>query len=125
MQAKNRSNLRVLPFSPVQQLILEKCAENLTATGVVYIDYAGGQTVNATANKEVILSAGSIQTPQLLMLSVSCCLSMITAVFIKQPTQGIGPTDTLDKAGIQVYLANAISVRSKSLYAVSFQVAFH
>jgi choline dehydrogenase-like flavoprotein len=70
MQAKGRSNLKVLPFSPARQLILEEGLEGVTATGVVYVDYASGQTLNATA-KEVILSAGSFQTPQLLMLSVS------------------------------------------------------
>lgn len=80
MQAKDRPNLRVLTFSPVQQLVFEEGAGKLTATGVVYIDYAGGRTLNVTANKEVIMSAGSIQTPQLLMLSVCCYLTMIRAM---------------------------------------------
>jgi choline dehydrogenase len=71
MQAKGRSNFKVLPFSPVQHIILEKGASGVTATGVVYIDYASGQTLNATANIEVIMCAGSFQTPQLLMVSVS------------------------------------------------------
>ena len=88
MQAKSRSNLKVLPFSPVQQLILEQSGSSVTATGVVYLDYASGQTFNATANKEVIMSAGSIQTPQLLMLS------------------GIGPAETLAKVGVQLYVGN-------------------
>lgn len=70
MQAKNRTNLKVLPFSPVHQVILEKRNASVIVTGVVYLDYASGQTFNATAGKEVIISAGSIQTPQLLMLSV-------------------------------------------------------
>jgi choline dehydrogenase-like flavoprotein len=70
MQAKDRPNLKVNTFSPTQQLILEESSGKLTATGVVYIDYVGGRTLNATAKKEVIMSAGSIQTPQLLMLSV-------------------------------------------------------
>jgi choline dehydrogenase-like flavoprotein len=74
-QAKGSSNLKVLTFSPVQQLILTESTEGVTTTGVVYVDYASGQTLNATANKEVIMSAGSIQTPQLLMLSVSEQLS--------------------------------------------------
>ncbi|KAF2435299.1 hypothetical protein EJ08DRAFT_692566 [Tothia fuscella] len=69
MQAKGRSNLKVLPFSPVQRLVLEESSEGVVVTGVVYMDYASGQTLNATA-KEVILSAGSFQTPQLLMLSI-------------------------------------------------------
>lgn len=59
MQAKGRSNLKVLPFSPVQQIILEKEGSDITATGVVYTDYASGMTLNATANREVIMSAGS------------------------------------------------------------------
>lgn len=70
MQAKGRPNLHVLTFSPVQQIILEEGSGTPSAKGVVYIDYQGGRTLNATATKEVILSAGSIQTPQLLMLSV-------------------------------------------------------
>lgn len=70
MQARNRSNLKVLEMSPVQQVILEKAGDAVVATGVVYIDYASGQTLNATAKKEIILSAGTLKTPQLLMLSV-------------------------------------------------------
>lgn len=70
MQAKNRSNLKVLTRSPVQQLILQESGDGVIATGVVYLDYASGQTLNATASKEVIISAGAFKTPQLLMLSV-------------------------------------------------------
>ncbi|KAF2131244.1 GMC oxidoreductase [Dothidotthia symphoricarpi CBS 119687] len=88
MQARDRPNLKVLELSPVQQIILEGTGEDMTASGVVYIDYASGQTINATANKEVIMSAGSIKTPQLLMLS------------------GIGPAKTLAKAGIQQKVVN-------------------
>lgn len=86
MQAKSRSNLKVLPFSPVQQIILEQEGGDVTASGVVYLDYASGMTMNATATKEVIMSAGSFQTPQLLMLS------------------GIGPAETLAKVGVELYV---------------------
>ena len=58
-------------MSPVQQVILQESGNGSVATGVVYTDYATGQTLNATATKEVIMSAGAIKTPQLLMLSVS------------------------------------------------------
>jgi choline dehydrogenase len=70
MQAKNRTNLKVLTMSPVQQIMLEGSGNSVTATGVVYLDYASGQTLNATASKEVIMSAGAFNTPHLLMLSV-------------------------------------------------------
>jgi hypothetical protein len=57
-------------MSPVQQIILDETADGVVASGVVYTDYSSGQTVNATAKKEVIISAGTFKTPQLLMLSV-------------------------------------------------------
>ncbi|KAK0856662.1 hypothetical protein LTR87_017904 [Friedmanniomyces endolithicus] len=85
---RNRPNLTVRPLSQVQQVILEQQNDSLTATGVVYADMQGGMTVNITASKEVILSAGVFQTPQLLMLS------------------GIGPQQTLRKFGIPEYLEN-------------------
>jgi choline dehydrogenase len=70
MQAQDRPNLKVLEMSLVQQIILEKTANATVATGVVYLDYVSGQTLNATAKKDIILSAGAMTTPQLLMLSV-------------------------------------------------------
>lgn len=86
MQAKGRSNLKVLPFSSVQQIILKQEGGEVTASGVVHVDYASGITMNATVTKEVIMSAGSFQTPQLLMLS------------------GIGPAETLAGVGVEVYV---------------------
>ena len=71
MQAVGRPNLQVLTYSPVQKLILEQQDSSVVATGVVYNDYASGATINVTASKEVIMSAASIQTLQLLLLSVS------------------------------------------------------
>ena len=86
MQAAGRANLQVLTFSPVQRIILEQQGSSIVATGVVYNDYASGATINVTATKEVIMSAGSFQTPQLLLLS------------------GIGPVATLADNGIQMYV---------------------
>jgi choline dehydrogenase len=61
----HRKNLVLKTLSQVQQIILDKKDGELTATGVVYMDMQTGATVNATATKEVILSAGVFQTPQL------------------------------------------------------------
>lgn len=77
MQAQGRPNLKVLEMSPVERVILEETGETVKATGVVYTDYASGQPLNATANKEVIVSAGVFKTPQLLMLSVCNLFSLL------------------------------------------------
>ena len=71
LPAENRTNLHVATRAQVQSIILEqKVNGSLSATGVVYNDIASGMTLNVSANFEVILSAGAIQTPQVLMLSV-------------------------------------------------------
>ncbi|KAK0303168.1 hypothetical protein LTR82_017642 [Friedmanniomyces endolithicus] len=85
---RTRPNLIVRPLSQVQQVTLEMRDGSLAATGVVYSDMASGTTLNVTASKEVILSAGVFQTLQLLMLS------------------GIGPQETLQSFGISEYLVN-------------------
>ncbi|KAK3629309.1 hypothetical protein LTR56_013032 [Elasticomyces elasticus] len=85
---RTRPNLTVRPLSQVQQVILEMRDGALVATGVVYADMVFGTTVNVTASKEVILSAGVFQTPQLLILS------------------GIGPQETLQNYGIPQHLVN-------------------
>ncbi|MDB0022117.1 choline dehydrogenase [Candidatus Pseudothioglobus singularis] len=76
--AKNRSNLKILTNVLVQKVILE----NKIAMGVEYS--INGNKKALKANKEVILCAGSIGSPQLLQLS------------------GIGPKKVLDDAGVDV-----------------------
>lgn len=60
-----RSNLHVKKFSTVTKIIIDP--NNKTATGVEFLTNIIITRVNA--RKEVILSAGSINSPQLLMLS--------------------------------------------------------
>lgn len=74
----SRPNLTVRTRSIVRQIVVE----NAIATGVVYRDAAGEQA--ARAEREVLLCAGAIASPQLLMLS------------------GIGPADHLRELGIAV-----------------------
>lgn len=76
--AMKRSNLTVVTHALAHKVILE----DKVAQGVRY--EVKGKVIEATANKEVILSAGSIGSPHLLQLS------------------GIGPADVLKKAGIEV-----------------------
>jgi choline dehydrogenase len=77
--AMNRPNLEVKTQALTSRILIK----NDRATGVEFIDKKSGQVHTVAAEKEVILSAGSFQSPQLLMLS------------------GIGDADILKAQGIQ------------------------
>ena len=78
--ALKRSNLTVVTKARVQRIRIE----NGRAVGIDYVREAGREA--ADASHEVILSAGAIQSPQLLQLS------------------GIGPADVLRECGIPVVI---------------------
>jgi choline dehydrogenase len=81
---QNRSNLDVVTYGQVQSLILSQNGTK-QAKGVVYSDQMTGMLVNVTATKEVIMAAGTIQTPQLLMLSVrdyDLCLPLLKPALV-------------------------------------------
>uniref|UniRef100_A0A6P7G5F5 Uncharacterized protein LOC114334338 n=1 Tax=Diabrotica virgifera virgifera TaxID=50390 RepID=A0A6P7G5F5_DIAVI len=75
---KSRPNLKIVLNAAVNKIILD-CDK---AKGVTFV--LKGTTYRAKAKKEVILSAGAINSPQLLMLS------------------GVGPQDDLKKLNISV-----------------------
>lgn len=76
--AMKRSNLTVSLRARVTRLLFEK-------NRVIGVEYdSGGKIRTARANREVILSAGAVQTPQILQLS------------------GIGPADHLRQLGIEI-----------------------
>lgn len=76
--AMERGNVTVVTEAATTRVIVEKGR----AVGVAYVQ-RGRETI-ARASREVILSGGAINSPQLLMLS------------------GIGPADHLRKVGVQV-----------------------
>lgn len=80
-EAENRPNLTIITGAQATRLILER----LAAKGVEYRT-STGEIHTAQAEKEVIVSAGAIGSPHLLMLS------------------GIGPRHELDAAGITCVL---------------------
>ena len=82
----HRPNLRVLTNAAVREIVLEQRGEQWTAAGVRF-DH-GDQTYTVAALREVILSAGSVASPQLLELS------------------GIGNPSVLERAGIEVKIPN-------------------
>ena len=80
-EAENRSNLRIITGAQATRLVLD----GLVAKGVEYRT-SDGETRIAFASREVILSAGAIGSPHLLMLS------------------GIGPRQELAAAGVACVL---------------------
>ena len=79
-----RSNLAVLTSALVGKInwSAEKIGGNIVASGVTFI--SGGNTYTVNATKEVILSAGSVNTPQLLELSGIGNASILAVAGVKQ-----------------------------------------
>ncbi|WP_293266987.1 choline dehydrogenase [Neptunomonas sp.] len=77
-EAMKRSNLTLITGVLTRKVIMD----GKRAVGIEY--EKSGSTVNATANKEVILAAGSIGSPHLLQLS------------------GVGPAKVLEEAGVEL-----------------------
>lgn len=75
----DRPNLHVSLHSTVEKVLIHE--DTNQAYGVVFNKHGKKKTIYA--DREIILSAGALQSPQLLMLS------------------GIGPTDHLEKVGIK------------------------
>ena len=83
--AKNRPNLTIWTEAQAEKLVFETGVDGNQRCVGVQVSRAG-ESVCATARTEVILSAGAINTPQILQLS------------------GIGPADLLKTHGIEVKL---------------------
>jgi choline dehydrogenase-like flavoprotein len=113
--ALTRQNLVLLPEAPVSRILIE----NAAATGVV-VSQRGGPSHTLRARREVILCAGAVQSPQLLMLS------------------GVGDADELARHGIGLHqhlpgvggnyhdhLAISILMETRNTlsYGLSFQTA--
>lgn len=71
-RAESRSNVDIITNAPVQSLKWdsETGSEAPKVSGVVFIEHATGLYHTVTAKKEVIVTIGTFQSPQLLMVSV-------------------------------------------------------
>ncbi|CEH18770.1 Glucose dehydrogenase/choline dehydrogenase/mandelonitrile lyase (GMC oxidoreductase family) [Ceraceosorus bombacis] len=68
--AQNRPNLHVLTGHQVTRVLLDSSdPANVRATGVQYAASRGSDVKTVNANREVIVSGGSVNTPQILQLS--------------------------------------------------------
>jgi choline dehydrogenase-like flavoprotein len=81
-----RANLHVILRAQVQKITIE----NRRASGVVYVQ--GGQTQTIHARREVLLSAGAILSPQVLMLSGVGAASELRAhgITVQHHLPGVG-----------------------------------
>ena len=84
-EVEQRPNLEVICGAQVIRVLLEADPDSLRATGVEYRT-ADRQTATVLAAKEVVLSAGAVGSPHLLMLS------------------GVGPQAELDAVGVPCHL---------------------
>ena len=84
-ETERRPNLTIITGAHVTRVVLDGSTGHVMATGVEY-RLAGGETRTALAATEVVLSAGAIGSPHLLLLS------------------GIGPRMELEAAGIACYV---------------------
>jgi choline dehydrogenase len=80
-EAESRANLTIIAGAQAARVVLQESSGKMAATTLEYRT-ADGQIHTASALKEVILSAGAVGSPHLLMLS------------------GIGPAKELEKAGV-------------------------
>lgn len=78
-----RPNLTIMPNAKVTKIIIDRC--NKRAVGVEYLRINSTVRRRAYVRKEVIVSAGTVDSPKLLMLS------------------GIGPAHDLKEANIRVF----------------------
>ena len=81
-EAEGRENLDVICQAQATGLVLEDGPDGLRATGVEYRT-AAGETAVVHAAKEIVVSAGAVGSPQLLLLA------------------GIGPRNELEPLGIR------------------------
>ncbi|KAL1744312.1 GMC oxidoreductase [Schizophyllum fasciatum] len=100
-----RENLVLLPGALVTGINFDANGGSLTATSVSFVK--GGSSYNATVAKEVVLSAGTVNTPQILELS------------------GIGKADVLSAAGVPQLLDLPVgeNLQEHTYSSIAFEVA--
>jgi choline dehydrogenase-like flavoprotein len=99
-KAEQRPNLTVICGAQVTKVILEDGPGGLRATGVEYRS-DDGATVVVQAAREVILSAGAVGSPQILMLS---------GIGPKSELEAVGVTCRLDAADVGKHLKDHLQV---------------
>ncbi|CAG0902764.1 unnamed protein product [Darwinula stevensoni] len=94
---RHRRNLHVLLNTPVSRIVIDESTK--TAKGIEYLNEDGSRRF-VSATREVILSAGVVASPQILMLSGIGPKKELEKHGILM-LSGIGPKKELEKHGIQ------------------------
>ena len=75
-RVRSRSNLTVMSSTTVEKIVTDT-SDGVTATGVRYVNTKSGEKGTVCARKEIIVSAGAINSPRLLeprdSATGSCC----------------------------------------------------
>ncbi|KXG51080.1 Glucose-methanol-choline oxidoreductase [Penicillium griseofulvum] len=103
-----RSNLRLLTETVVERILFKQEDGDVIATGVQVKSQGNADSYQITAKKEVVLCAGSLNSPQLLELS------------------GIGGADLLQAHGIPVIVDNPAvgeNLQDHAITSINFEVA--
>ncbi|KAG1647829.1 Alcohol dehydrogenase [acceptor] [Nymphon striatum] len=84
---KKRPNLQIITHAQVDKIVIK----DKRAIGVIYTDRGGNQQT-VTANKEIVLSGGAINSPQILMLSGIGEGGQLSehGIAVEQDLQGVG-----------------------------------
>lgn len=102
----DRENLHVIKMAHVNRLIVDKTTKRVS--GVEFTRLPEQKTMTAKVRKEVILSAGAVNTPQILLLS------------------GIGPKDQLDSQKIEaVQVLNGVGQHLEDHIMVPLFLSLH
>jgi len=104
--ALSRPNLTCVTEARTTKILIEKGR----AIGVDYVVGKGGETLTAHADAEVLLSAGAVQSPQILQLSGIGALDLLKThgVAVVQESKGVG-------ANLQDHLDVCLSWTTKNL----------
>jgi len=103
----SRPNLRVVTGALVSKIVLDKKDGEVVATGVQFVSNSGKEII-VKATREIILSAGTMKSPQILELS------------------GIGDLNLLQQHGIETLVENpnvGENLQDHLIISVSFEAA--
>lgn len=95
-------NLDICTRTLVHKINIHKSSTgDLEAVGVVLQSHEGGSPLSITARKEVVLSAGALWSPQILLLR-SVFVSRRLRCYAEKNVSGVGPEKHLSEVGIPV-----------------------